>query len=376
MARYPLPSHPRGIHCMAGVSRRDVLVQASALGIALSGTSIGARNVLADAEDLDVFTFSVYAVPELTGTYIDQYGGMPAFTMMGSLEEGFNKLAGGYRPDVAMTGYEFIGKWHDAGLLQSIDTSRLAQWDNIFPKLKQSGQLGDGQQWAMPFIWGNSSVVFRTDLAPQYVDNNTWKILWDPELSGRIAIRDSAEEAAMPAALIAGVKDPFDMTDEEITTVSDMLREQRSLLRFLWSDQTSLMQDLASGEIVAAYATSDVWAQLVAEGVPVAYMAPKEGVLTWMDLAVLVADSEVPEEQRYTYLDALLSPESGAFAIEAYAFGHANRKSFELADAQTVAGLGMTDPDAVLNSAFLLRPYDPETQQKLNRAFEEIKAGD
>jgi len=180
----------------------------------------------------------------------------------------------------------------------------------------------------------------------------------------------------MPAALIAGVKDPFDMTDEEIATVSDMLREQRSLLRFLWSDQTSLMQDLASGEIVAAYATSDVWAQLVAEGVPVAYMAPKEGVLTWMDLAVLVADSEVPEEQRYTYLDALLSPESGAFAIEAYAFGHANRKSFELADAQTVAGLGMTDPDAVLNSAFLLRPYDPETQQKLNRAFEEIKAGD
>ena len=376
MARQPLPSQPRGLHSMVGASRRDVLVQASALGIALSAASIAAGKVLADAEDLDVFTFSVYAVPELTGTYIDQYGGMPAFTMMGSLEEGFNKLAGGYRPDVAMTGYEFIGKWHDAGLLEAIDTSRLSQWDNVFPKLRESGQLGDGQQWAMPFIWGNSSVVFRTDLAPQYVDNNTWKILWDPELSGRIAIRDSAEEAAMPAALIAGVKDPFDMTDEEIATVSDMLREQRSLLRFLWSDQTSLMQDLASGEIVAAYATSDVWAQLVAEGVPVAYMAPKEGVLTWMDLAVLVAESEVPEEQRYTYLDALLSPESGAFAIEAYAFGHANRKSFELADAQTVAGLGMTDPDAVLNSAFLLRPYDPETQQKLNRAFEEIKAGD
>jgi spermidine/putrescine-binding protein len=180
----------------------------------------------------------------------------------------------------------------------------------------------------------------------------------------------------MPAALIAGVADPFNMTDEEISTVGDMLREQRELLRFYWNDQTSLMQDIASGEIVAAYATSDVWAQLAAEGVPVAYMAPKEGVLTWMDLAVMVADSKVPEEQRYTYLDALLSPESGAYAIETYAFGHANRKAFEIADAEIVRGLGMSDPDAVLNSSFLLRPYDPATQQKLNRAFEEIKAGE
>jgi spermidine/putrescine-binding protein len=104
-------------------------------------------------------------------------------------------------------------------------------------------------------------------------------------------------------------------------------------------------------------------------------MAPKEGVLTWMDLAVLVADSDVPEEQRYTYLDALLSPESGAFAIESYAFGHANRKAFEIADQTTVQALGMSDPAAVLDSSFLLRPYDPETQQKLNRAFEDIKAG-
>jgi spermidine/putrescine transport system substrate-binding protein len=376
MANYSKRQCLRGTTPGRDISRRDLLRQASALGISLAAMPFVARQALAQAADLDVFTFSVYAVPELTGTYIDRYGDLPSYTMMGSLEEGFNKLAGGYRPDIAMTGYEFIGKWHDAELLQPIDTSRLTQWENVFPKLQESGKLADGQQWAMPFIWGNSSVVYRTDLLPQYVGNDTWKILWDPELAGRIAIRDSAEEAAMPAALIAGVTDPFNMTDEEIATVGDMLREQRELLRFYWSDQTSLMQDIASGEIVAAYATSDVWAQLAAEGVPVAYMAPKEGVLTWMDLAVMVADSEVPEEQRYTYLDALLSPESGAFAIETYAFGHANRKAFEIADAETVQALGMSDPDAVLNSSFLLRPYDPATQQKLNRAFEEIKAGE
>lgn len=354
-------------------SRRDLLRSAASLGLGAAALPMFKGTARADGSDLDVFTFSIYAAPELQQDYIDAYGSLPSFSMMGSLEEGFAKLQGGFRPDIAMTGYEFIGKWRDAGLLQPIDTSRLSNWSNVFPELQESGQL-DGEQWAMPFIWGNSSVVYRTDLAPQYVDNNTWKILWDPELAGRIAVRDSAEEAAMPAALIAGVNDPFDMTDEEIAAIGDMLREQKDLLRFYWNDQTSLMQDLASGEIIAAYATSDVWAQLASEGVPVAYMAPKEGVLTWMDLAVMVADSDLDAEQRYAYLDAMLAPQSGKFAIEAYAFGHANRKAFEIADPATVASLGMSDPEAVLASSFLLRPYEPATQQKLNRMFEDIKA--
>jgi spermidine/putrescine transport system substrate-binding protein len=330
----------------------------------------------ADGTALDVFTFSPYAVPEVTETYIDQYDDLPSFTMMSSLEEAFNKLVGGYRPDVAMTGYEFIGKWRDAELLDVIDTSRLSQWDEVYPRLQDSGKLDDGQQWAMPFVWGSSSVVYRTDLAPQYVDNHTWQILWDPEFAGRLAIRDSAEEAAMPAALIAGVDDPFDMTDEEIAEIGEMLREQQKLLRFHWDSETTLSQALASGEIVAAYATSDIWAPLAAEGVPVAYMAPKEGLITWMDLAVLVANSEVPDDQRYAYLDALLAPESGAFTIEEYAFGHANRNAYDLADPATVIALGMADPGAVLESSHLLRPYDPKTQETLNRMFGEIKAGE
>lgn len=364
----PLRSH--------GVNRREMLRMTGALGMGAATLPFLTDSARADGNDLDVFTFSPYAVTEVTQTYIDQYGGMPSFTMMSSLEEAFNKLVGGYRPDIAMTGYEFIGKWRDAELLDVIDTSRLSQWDDIYPRLQDSGKLDDGKQWAMPFVWGSSSVVYRTDLAPQYVDNHTWKILWDPEFAGRLAIRDSAEEAAMPAALIAGVKDPFDMTDEEIAEIGEMLREQQKLLRFHWDSETTLSQALASGEVIAAYATSDIWAPLAAEGVPVAYMAPKEGLITWMDLAVLVANSEIPDEQRYAYLDALLAPASGAFTIEEYAFGHANRKAYDLADPATVVALGMADPGAVLESSHLLRPYDPATQEKLNRMFSEIKAGE
>ena len=51
--------------------------------------------------------------------------------------------------------------------------------------------------------------------------------------------------------------------------------------RFLWNDATEMIQGLASGEIVAAYAWNDTAKNLQAQGIPVAYAKPKEGYFTW-----------------------------------------------------------------------------------------------
>ena len=81
------------------------------------------------------------------------------------------------------------------------------------------------------------------------------------------------------------------------------------------------------------------------------------------------------DDVRYAYLDTTLAPESGVYAIEVYAYGHANQKAFEEANLDVLKQLGWTDPEAVLSSGVLLEPFATDTQEKINRLFIDVKAG-
>ena len=358
------------------IGRRQFNKLLASAGIAtVSIPFVGGQALAASGEDLHVFTFDIYMEPELHTGFVESYGALPRFSIFGDLQEAFLKLAGGFKPDVTMTGFESIQRWRDAGLIVPLDTGKLNEWGNVFDKLKHSGTLADGSQWAVPFIWGSTSIVYRTDLAPEYANNHTWEILWDPKYKGKLAMRDSADEASIPAALVSGIANPFDMNDEQIEQVRSRLKEQRDLLRFYYGDNTTLAQSIASGEVVAAYAWSDVYTELKAQGVPVGFMTPKEGIITWIDLAAIVKDSTASEELKYAYLNAILAHESGAYAIEEFGYGHSNKKAFEVADLKVVEELGWTNPDVVIDSGLLLEPFEPDTQQKLNLMFDEVKAG-
>jgi spermidine/putrescine transport system substrate-binding protein len=358
------------------IGRRQFNKLLASLGIVtVSVPLVGRPALAASGEDLQVFTFDVYMAPELHPGFAEAYGALPRFSIFGDLQEAYLKLAAGFKPDVTMTGFESIQRWRDAGLIAPIDTGKLTEWDNVFDKLKRSGALHDGIQWAVPFIWGSTSIVYRTDLAPEYANNHTWEILWDPKYKGKLAMRDSADEASIPAALVLGIANPFDMNDEQIEQVKSRLKEQRDLLRFYYGDNTTLAQSIASGEVVAAYAWSDVYTELKAQGHPVGFMTPKEGIITWIDLAAIVKDSPASDELKYAYLNAILAPESGAYAIEEFGYGHSNKKAFEVADLKVIEELGWTNPDVVIDSGLLLEPFEPDTQQKLNLMFDQVKAG-
>lgn len=359
-----------------GIGRRQFSKLLAALGIATASVPlVGRRAQAAGGQDLHVFTFDVYMAPELQASFVETYGSLPQFSIFGDLQEAYLKLAAGFKPDVTMTGFESIKRWRDAGLIVPIDTGKLKDWEDVFDKLKHSGALEDGIQWAVPFIWGSTSIVYRTDLAPEYAENHTWEILWDPKYKGKLAMRDSADEASVPAALVSGIANPFNMNDEQIEQVKSRLVEQRDLLRFYYGDNTTLAQSIASGEVVAAYAWSDVYTELKADGYPVGFMTPKEGIITWIDLAAIVKDSPAPDELKYAYLNAILAPESGAYAIEEFGYGHSNRKAFDVADVSVLEELGWTNPDVVIDAGVLLEPFEPDTQQKLNLMFDEVKAG-
>ena len=89
---------------------------------------------------------------------------------------------------------------------------------------------------------------------------------------------------------------------------------------------------MASGEIAVISGWNSTYATLKKQGVPVAFMMPKEGAPTWVDGYMMIKGGKAPEQEKYDFLDAVLSAESGAGLIEKLGYGAANKKSFDVAD--------------------------------------------
>ena len=358
------------------MNRRDFNRALAAVGLAAVTVPFVPGRARA-AGEINYFTWGGYDDPKHHQAYIDKYGGSPDFSLFGEEEEALQKMRAGFRPDLAHPCVYNVKRWRDSGLFKPIDVSRLEHYGDVFPELKTlEFTQENGDTWFTPFEWGNSSVLYRTDLVdPEYIEEESWTILFDERYAKRLSIFDSVDGAVIVAALVAGVHDPFRMTDAEIEQVRELMRKQRKLMRFYWTDQSSAEQGLASGELVASYAWNDAVVRLKAQGLPVAYMNPKEGILTWVCGLMMLKDGPGDEQAKYDLIDAMLAPESGAFLIDTYGYGHSNRKAFDLVSDERLAELGISSPEVLFAQGVFLQYIPPEAREKYITMFEEVKAG-
>ncbi len=218
-------------------------------------------------------------------------------------------------------------------------------------------------------------MVFRTDLAPEYVGTNDVGILFDETYKGRLAVMAGVDETLPILAHHKGI-DIYNLDAAGMAALRAMLTAQRPLLRFYSEDPTQLANAMASGELVAAIAwNSDVLA-LKSQGVPVEYMRPKGGLLTWVCGLGLGAKAPHPD-LALDAIDSMLSTTAGAWLIENWGFGHGNAQSFAAVPAERLAELGLpagpSEIAAFLAEGLFSRPLPDK--EALIKMYEEVRAG-
>lgn len=319
------------------------------------------------------FVWAGYDDPGFYPDYVARYGRPPNFSLYGDEEEALQKMRAGFSPDVMLPCAYVVDRWHAAGVLGAIDTALLSHWGDVFPALKAApGGMAGGERVMVPTDWGLTSVIYRSDIAGEYVDKESYAILWDERYKGRLATIDSQMDGVTVAALYAGL-DPFDLSLDDIEEVRRVLQAQRSLLRMYTSDNTSITQSLASGEVVAALGWSTDYANLKAAGIPVRFMQPAEGVMTWICGASVHARTRNPR-MAHEVIDAMISPEGGAYTIRENGTGVANRKAFDLVEPELLATLGLDrDPESLFDGGVMQRPQ--RNADAIAVMFEEVKLG-
>ena len=357
------------------LTRRQTNKALVSAGLMSIGMVFGPKMAGAAAADHPtVFTWSGYEDDGFMGSYVEAYGEKPNFSFWGDEEEAFAKMRAGFDPDgTAPCSYK-INHWNDAGMLAEIDSDRLTNWSEQIPSLTNvPDTIHDGKRLWICEDWGQTSITYRTDLVD--IEEESWGLVWDKRYAGRLSMIDSLIDGVMVAAIYIGAKDPYNMTPDEVATTKEALQEQIPLLRFYSNSMTEVEQALASGELVAAVTWNASALELSNQGLPVRFMVPKEGAMTWTcGLSLMSWADPAKLDRSYAVLDSYISKESGYWEITNWGYGHANARAFDNVTDEELAARGLSnDPDALISSGIFQAAIGNEPE--LQAMFEEVKAG-
>jgi spermidine/putrescine-binding protein len=216
----------------------------------------------------------------------------------------------------------------DNKLILPLDVGRLKNWQGnsyiasyLKPGSKGFDFIGyDGKVYGAPTVLQGDSFAYLPGKTGG--DLNSYGALFDPKFKGYVAIEDNYTTAGQKTALylkstgMADIKDPSDMTKQEIAKVVDFLiqKKKEGQFRVVWSSFEQAVTLLVNQEVYVM----DCWEPMVfaakAKGVNAVYAVPKEGYLLWAMAAYIVAGDRSPEklEASYQLLDYMLGPQYGA----------------------------------------------------------------
>lgn len=357
-------------------SRRAFNKSLAAVGIGLVATPLVPKQSSAMGDHPTFFTWGGYDIPDLFGSYIEEHGEPPNFSVFGGSEEALTKMRGGFVVDASHPCNQALVRWTATGLFQPVDTSRLSNWPDVIPELvaMEGNQAPNGSPWMVPFDWGGTSVTYRTDLF-DLEGEESWGMLWDKRHKGRLGSFASGADAWWCGAIYAGIDFNTMHTDYAFEKIGALMREQRPLIRTYTDDTTTLQQALASGEMTAAMTWNETAAALKAEGIPAKFADVKEGKLTWV-CGVMIHKDAPNLDRTYEMIDSLLSVETGRFMINDYNYGHSNKRSFESFDDEFLASVDLSrNPSEILEKGNFQIPQTQEWESRMNETFELIKAG-
>jgi spermidine/putrescine-binding protein len=356
------------------ITRRKMMQSAAAFGVG----ALALPKVANAADVLTCLEWSGYDSASYIGEYVAKHGGAPDFSIFSSEEEALAKIRAGFKSDVMHPCNYSVSRFVNAGVASPIDTSRLSHWNDIFPMLKTAdGVVMNGEVFMAPADWGNSSIAYRPDLVDDdFKANPSWGIMYDEKYKNKVSHLDS-ELAIIIGLMVEGKKyeDVYNISGEALAAAAATWGKKAvDTSLYFWTDPAQLQQSMATGEVVAAYAWNDLIRNLTADGIPIEYAVPKEGLFTWFCGLTLLNTGDADEQLAYDFIDAWLAPETGKVLIEESGYGHANAKSFEIADPKAVKAMGVTDPEALMASSLVFKSVSDEVQEEHTKVWNDLKA--
>lgn len=270
------------------------------------------------------------------------------------------------------SGVSWYKRWVDAGYGSALNEANIPNIANVMESIMAPFRaITPDSLSAVPYDYGTTGIAYNTEhVSKAEAEKLGADLLLDKDLKGKIGgWGGDWANRAWYGALQSG-QDPNDIQDWD--AVWDKVREHRELVLKYWNSGAELMDLLAKGEIYVTEAWSGRVAALQAQGHPIGYLDPKNG-LAWMESMFVLKGSPMAEAEEL--LNFMLDPKTAIAVAEGQKYPPSlDPKKVAMTD--TIAGLPAYDPSGKLEGLVFRDPvvWNP-VEKEQRKAWNRIKKG-
>ncbi|MGF6155879.1 putative spermidine/putrescine transport system substrate-binding protein [Ensifer sp. KUDG1] len=224
-------------------------------------------------------------------------------------------------------GFDLVTASGDASLrlvagkrVQPINTDLIPSWKTIDERMQNAPWYTvNGVHYGTPYVWGPNVLMYNKDAfkgeAPK-----SWNVVFEEmnlpdgkSNKGRVQAYDGPIHVADAANYLMahkpelGIKDPYELNEDQYKAALELLRGQRKIVGRYWHDAMIQIDDFKNEGVVASGSWPFQVNLMEAEKLPIASTIPEEGVTGWADTTMLHAESQHPN-CAYMWMEHSLSP--------------------------------------------------------------------
>jgi spermidine/putrescine transport system substrate-binding protein len=268
-----------------------------------------------------------------------------------------------------------IGRWIRLGYAQQLDHANIPNLANLAPALEDP-DFDPGREFSVPWQGGFAGICWNKEAIPGGLASVA--DLWNPEFKGRIGVLSEMRDTIGLLMLQNGVDISGEWGDEEFTAANDVLREQVESGQVRNIKGNSYLEDLKSGDTLAAICWSGDITVINAEaGDQWEFAIPDAGATLWND-NFLVPVGSTRKTNAETLINYYYEPEVAAevAAWVNYITPVVGAKEAAMAIDPELAENQLIFPDEeTLSRAHIFRTLTGPEEQRYQAEFQSILLG-
>jgi spermidine/putrescine-binding protein len=203
--------------------------------------------------------------------------------------DGFAKLKeGGSGLDMISGDALWVPRYFDEGLIEALDINSLEVSKQLY-SIAREFEIWTRPEGYLGYPFGWSPVQIYYDPAQVTPEPDSWDVVFDPKYAKKIVMEDQPVEVMAYMGKATGAKDPYNMTEAELTAAKDAAYKLKPNIVKFAPQNTDTIASLVSGEAVIATSNLGTEDRVKDAGGPqLKRFTPKEGTIGWMDSEMII----------------------------------------------------------------------------------------
>ena len=225
-------------------------------------------------------------------------------------------------------GFDLVTASGDASLrlvagkrVQEINTALIPSWKTVDERLQNAAwHTVDGKHFGVPYQWGPNLLMYNTNVFKD--PPKSWSVVFEEQNlpdgktnKGRVQAYDGPIYIADAALYLMkkkpelGIKDPYELNEDQYKAALEVLRGQRKIVGRYWHDANMQVDDFKNEGVVASSSWPFQVNLLAADPkkLPVASTIPDEGATGWADTTMMHSEAKHPN-CAYLWMEHSLEP--------------------------------------------------------------------